>query len=232
MNKKELRSIIREFINCLNENQINEKSLEEEYPSSFDMEHFKTLSSFASRIRYCEEHLKRLASGSSRIVYLIDDDKVLKLAKNKKGIAQNEVEIDMGQQGMLTDTVAKVFDYHPDNLWLEMEYAKKLTKPLFKEITGFNFDDYTALIHNYYATSVVPRKKIHKVTSPPDNVVEDMWEDEFTYNILQMIGNYEVPTGDLERKNSYGVVERNGKKDIVVVDYGLSGDVQATYYSH
>lgn len=59
------------------------------YPVSFNFDEFKSLKSFAQRVRYCDEHLQKLGSGSSRIVYVVDNDKVLKLAKNKKGLAVN-----------------------------------------------------------------------------------------------------------------------------------------------
>ena len=80
---------------------LKESFIEEDYPSSFDMERFKSLTSFNARIKYCEEHLQRLGSGSSRIVYKIDDKKVLKLAKNKKGISQNGTEIGLGNDSYL-----------------------------------------------------------------------------------------------------------------------------------
>ena len=71
-----------------------QRDIEEEYPISWNVEEFSKLKSFNQRIQYCEKNLTRISSGSSRIAYKIDDTKVLKLAKNKKGIAQNNVEID------------------------------------------------------------------------------------------------------------------------------------------
>jgi len=114
-----IRKIIRENL---------EEILNEDYPSSFDMEEFKKLTSFAARIRYCEEHLQRISSGSSRIVYKIDDEKVLKLAKNKKGLAQNEIEVMYGQSYDLESTVAHVFEHDENYLWVEMELARKVRK--------------------------------------------------------------------------------------------------------
>ena len=72
---------------------IIHSDISEEYPESWNIEDFKKLTSFNARVKYCEEKLRRISSGSSRIVYKIDDQKVLKLAKNKKGIAQNNQEI-------------------------------------------------------------------------------------------------------------------------------------------
>src|ERR1700749_760360 len=52
------------------------------------------LKTFTARLKYCKEHFQRLGAGSSRIVFLLPDGKVLKLAKNAKGLAQNNVESD------------------------------------------------------------------------------------------------------------------------------------------
>lgn len=207
---------------------IIEAMVDEDYPSSFNMDEFKQLNSFAARIRYCEEHLQRISSGSSRIVYKIDDEKVLKLARNKKGLAQNEVEAEYSQYGDISDITARVFDVDPNNLWIEMELARKLKKSDFKRITGFNWDDYTKVMHNYGVDAGVSRG--YKYDVNPE-VVEAMWEDEFTYEMLSFIGNYGIPAGDLIRTSSYGIVKRDGEDTIVMIDYGLTSDVYDSYYS-
>ena len=49
----------------LNENiayNLIETLMGEEYPSTFDMEHFKTLTNFNQRIKYCNEHLTKISS--------------------------------------------------------------------------------------------------------------------------------------------------------------------------
>ena len=80
---------IRQYIR----NILWEQFIEEDYPASFNMDEFKMLRSFNARINYCQARLKRISSGSSRIVYQIDDELVLKLARNVKGLAQNEAEV-------------------------------------------------------------------------------------------------------------------------------------------
>lgn len=207
-----------------------EQMIGEDYPSTFDMDEFKTLNSFKKRIEYCNEHLKRISSGSSRVVFMIDNEKVLKLAKNQKGLAQNEVEIQYGNDGYLENIVAKVYDYDENNLWLEMQLAKKLTKSNFKQITGFNFDDFATAVHNYGIDSGNASR--HAQKRPIDSkIVEAMWEDEFVYGIFDFIGNYGIPAGDLTRLNSYGVVTENGADRVVIIDYGLTHDVYQSFYS-
>lgn len=207
---------------------INESVLDEDYPQNFSMDEFKQLNSFNARIKYCQERLKRISSGTSRIVYQIDDEKVLKLAKNKKGVAQNEVEI---QYSSSDYPVAEIFDYDEDNLWTEMELARPLTPKKFQEITGFKWSDYQIAIHNYGIDAMgTARDRIYKQDIDP-SIVEAMWDDEFTYNMFQYIGDAQIPVGDLKRLSSYGIVKRNDYDTIVIIDYGLTDNVYGSYYS-
>jgi hypothetical protein len=210
---------------------IDEHILIEDYPEQFDMDYFKSLPSFRARIKYCEDNLSRISSGSSRIVYKIDDTKVLKLAKNKKGIAQNDVEIEYSKYYDIKDIVAEVFDYEENGLWVEMELATKLTIGKFKQITGLNFKDYGVALHNYAVEHGVPLMRGKFKYKIDKEFMEEMWENEFSYEILSFIGNYDIPPGDLGRLNTYGVVKRNGEDTIVMIDYGLTSDVYTSYYS-
>lgn len=202
--------------------------IDEDYPSSFNMENFKSLFSFNQRVKYCENNLKRISSGSGRIVYMVDNEKVLKLAKNSKGVAQCEVEIEYRQYHDIADVVARTFDAHPESLWVEMELAKKLTVSDFKRIVGFNFNEFADAI-KYYAH--VSNGRGYNQNKQPENY-EKMWENEFIYDIFSFIGNYGLKNvGDLTRFNSYGVVKRDNEDTIVVIDYGLTDDVYDSYYS-
>jgi hypothetical protein len=203
-----------------------ESRLEEYYPTNWNVEEFKKLTSFNQRISYCEDNLIRISSGSSRVVYKIDETKVLKLAKNKKGIAQNEVEIDFSKDYMWDGIVAEIFNYDPNNLWLEMELARKLTANEFKTITGLTFEDYCAGLR-YYESLQKPKGGINY--SQPETY-DDMWENEFSYEILNTVGSYEIPVGDLCRLSTYGVVNRGGGNSVVMIDYGLTNDVYTGFY--
>lgn len=210
--------------------EIYNEILDEDYPSSFNMDDFKSLTSFNKRIKYCETNLKRISSGSSRIVYAIDNEKVLKLAKNSKGLAQNEIEIEYGQYHDISDIIAKIFDYEDNNLWVEVELARKVNVADFKRITGFDFKTYSIAITNY-GNKVNEQKNRMEYPELDSKITEAMWEDEFVYDIFSFIGNYDLPVGDLTRLNSYGIVKRNGEDTIVIIDYGLTHDVYGSYYS-
>jgi hypothetical protein len=220
--KSNIRKLIREF--------IQESDLLEDYPASFDMEVFKSLKSHAGRNRYAEEHLQLIKKGSSRAVYKIDEEKVLKLAYNDKGKAQNEVEIEYGQYGDLSGILAKIFDYDKqDHLWVEMELARiNLKTSDFEKVVGFKFKDIQTAIHNYGIDSGNSRGSKKEMDS---ELLDSMWENEFMLGIFDYIGNYGVPPGDLTRLSSYGVVERDGIDQIVIIDYGLTHSVYSSYYS-
>jgi hypothetical protein len=55
-------------------------------------------------------------------------------------------------------------------------------------------------------------------------------DDEFVSSIFQYIANYDLPVGDLQVLTSYGMVNRNGSPELVLVDYGLDSDVCASFY--
>lgn len=205
---------------------IVENMMVEDYPSSFDMEHFKTLKSFAQRVKYCEENLKRISSGSSRIVYMIDNTKVLKLAKNQKGLAQNEVEIQWGQDSYFGSILAHTFMYHPDDLWVEMELARKVTKKDFQRLTECTIEEMYDYLRNF---NEINRGK-RPIFAMDPAVKERLDENEFVSAIVDFMSNIDAPAGDFGRLNSYGIVQRNGQDDIVLIDFGLTNDVYQTYY--
>ena len=209
--------------------EVIDSYLQEDYPSNFDLEEFSKLNSFNKRIQYCQERLKRISSGSSRIVYMVDDTKVLKIARNKKGLAQNEIEIDYSNYYDLKDITAQVFAYDQNNLWVEMELAKKVTPAIFERVVGFTFADYCAGLRKHH-DDINPKRGSWFSSDVSKEVYEAMWEDEFTYEMLSFIGGYDIPVGDLCKLNTYGLVKRNGEDTIVMIDYGLNNDVWQDYY--
>jgi GNAT superfamily N-acetyltransferase len=207
--------------------ETKQMDIEEEYPTNWNVEEFSKLKSFNQRIQYCEKNLLRISSGSSRVVYKIDETKVLKLAKNKKGLAQNEVEIDFSNDYMWDGLVAEIFNYDENNLWTEMELARKVNPKMFQEVTGLNFDEYCDNLR-YYDSQQGNRKNTYKPTKPES--YDDMWENEYGSGMLNLVGSYDLPVGDLCRLSTYGVVSRNSQNDIVMIDYGLTKDVYDSYY--
>jgi len=220
----------------LNENTINNVINREiwtmnENAGQFNIKEFENLNSFAARKKYADQTLQKIASGSGRHVYGIDSTKVLKLAANPKGIAQNEVERNMGMNDYYAkDSVAEVFDADKNNLWLVSERAKKITPNRFFQLTGVKIQELAQWLGHMYRSNK-PRRfggYIPANVSPERDA--ELWENEFAVSIMDLMNTYDLPDGDLGRISSYGEVIRDGQPEVVMTDYGLTHNVWAANY--
>jgi hypothetical protein len=222
-----MKDFIKKQLNEAMLHNLIEQLMDEDYPSTFDMEHFKTLTKFSQRVKYCDQNLKKISSGSSRIVYLVDDKMVLKLAKNQKGLAQCATEIQWGQDSYFGDILARTIMSHPDDLWVEMELARKVKKSDFSVLEdGINFDEFGKYLKNFELENN-GRKPFYNMTDAHKEILN---ENQFTQSICEFMMNTDSPAGDLMRLNSYGIVNRNGEDIIVIIDFGLTNDIYDEYY--
>lgn len=216
---------------------LTKNSLEEmAYPVNFNMEELKNINSFVERVKYCNSRLKYLGQGSSRRVYMVDDEKCLKMAKNRKGIAQNIEEINLGNDIYAGSCFAKVYDYDQNGLFVEMELARKAKESDFERLAGIPFDCYCDLIVrtaiNYLPNNCQSRNWVTSSMEDTYNYVMDNIDNfEFINQVIEYMYNFQVKAyGDLQRISSYGVVKRNGQEELVIVDFGLTEDVFNNYY--
>lgn len=207
------------------------ENIKEDYPSNWNLDTFKSLKSFSQRVQYCNQILTRLSSGSSRIVYKIDEEKVLKLAKNRKGIGQNGVERDRYAHQAYDDIVAKVFESDENNLWLEMELAKKLTPTRFKQLVGVSLEDLKNYLDAEYSINNGNRHgyDFHISRIKPENL-HSVKNNEFIGRLLSLIADMDLHIGDFGIISTYGEVVKNGTPSVVVVDLGFSKTVASDYY--
>jgi len=189
---------------------------------------FKKIKSFAGKIKFADQNLQRIGSGSGRIVYDIDGEKVLKLAKNTKGVAQNEVESGIGTRYDTQNIVTKVFEYDENGAWLISEKAKKVNEKRIKKLTGIpSLNDLFYYLKNFESQN----KGGRAIFSQAPEIKEQLSEIEFVNDLLDLMNNYNVTSGDLSRPSTYGEVLRDGQPSIVVTDYGLSDEVYNSHYS-
>lgn len=210
---------------------LNEIWLDEaEYPESFSVDEMKAQPSKAAMIRYLEGHFgKKLGKGSGRIVFPVDKDTVLKVALNEKGVAQNEVEIDASNIGY--EHIAKVHDFDRDGKWMEVERAERLRKTSeWPKLIGLpvKFNQWTALLLNYIRSRRRGGGGFYVNLDP--EIMDDVEESEMFNDVVGMIANHEMAVGDMARPSSWGVVNRNGKRVPVLIDYGITPDVLTRHY--
>jgi hypothetical protein len=212
------------------------RTLRESYPETFNFDEFNSIRSYSKKLKYANERLRKICSGSARVVYQIDAEKVIKIAKNKKGLAQNNIESDYSLQRS-SSIVARIFDvadgYTEDigPFWLEMELAKKLTPNRFKQLTGFTHTDVQNYLGYFKSIMQPSNRRTSFGSNIPDELKNRAENSEFIQELTEMIVNYDMEyPGDFGRVNSYGEVLRDGTPTIVLIDFGLTSTVWNDFY--
>lgn len=209
---------------------ITEKQLhllKEAASESFSLNELSNIKSFKDRYKYCIQQLgPTQGRGSSRVVFQIDDNKVLKLALNEKGIAQNQAEDDRYLQSI--GVSPKIFDNDSNYKWLVSEYVLPAKKQDFKECVGISFEDFCGFIQASFRNRW-GKKTYGYVLDEYDYI--SLCEYNETCNVFDdYIGNYDPPMGDLLRIVNYGMVKRGSSTDIVLLDSGLTHEIWNNYY--
>jgi hypothetical protein len=195
----------------------------------FDLNTFINLKSFSKRVNYCNETLQKIGSGSSRVVYKINNFQVLKLAKNEKGVAQNEAEADYNVQ-YHEEMVTKVFESDDKNLWIVSELALPVKKGDFKRLAGVDFDLFSRYAKDYEDRMRGRHSRYINYGITPE-IADIMMDNEWVSNLITFLEEADMQFGDYVRLSTYGRVNRNGKETLVVVDAGSTNDNISTYYS-
>jgi hypothetical protein len=103
-------------------------------PPDWDPEQLNMRQTFGNRLRYALDRARRIGGGSSRVVMTIDYQgrpTALKVAKNAKGLAQNEAEVEIladGYAGRLP-IVIPLIDFDRENprpTWIQTEQARRV----------------------------------------------------------------------------------------------------------
>ena len=228
MSRLNLYDIITESANRDMFEGFDESELSEDYPTGFSFDAFKGQWSYAKKLRYAELYLgKPIGRGSSRVVYRVDNDKVLKLAKNKKGVAQNEIEINWGGDQYYGDIIANVIDYdRDDNLWVEMELAYRAKITDFRRLWGINFKDLWIYLRNKNDEN----RGRQSLFGMDDDVREQLENNDHVDHLVSFMLDSDSNPGDLVRLSSWGMVRRTDGESLVLIDFGLTNDVYESYY--
>lgn len=192
--------------------------------------------SFKKRIEYAKQKAQKIGGGSSRVAFIIDYQgrkTVLKVAKNNKGLAQNEQEVGMlhtaevlGASGIVTVPMIDYDETGNQPSWIHVEYARKLkSEKEFERLTGFDMRQLISYAAQISANRSYPAARNMKFDK---EWTEKVWEeDSFANEFVSFVGNTELHLPDLFRYSNWGVYRNNP----VIIDLGLSDDVYQQYYS-
>jgi hypothetical protein len=196
---------------------IKEKLPENSKDTSKILKNLENLESFTARKKYAAANLKHLSSGSSRIVYLTPDKTVLKLAKNEKGLAQNEAE---ANPKMKSKYLNKILKRANNDAWIEVPYLDKITEKDFKDMTTISFNDFSNCIR-YGLKSVSKNSGKEK-----PKCFEDVCKHPLYLDLVEIGKKFKLMPGDLSKISSWG--SKNNKP--VLIDAGLTQTVYEDFY--
>lgn len=216
----------------LSENQI--RLIKEAQDDMFSLDKLSSIPSFRGRYNYCVTHIgKHVGKGSSRATFQLDDSKVLKLAINEKGLAQNGQEGQDDYYLQQLGIVPEIYETDDDNKWIVTEYVLPAKAKDFKECLGIDEQTFYHFLLTSYMLRRGNRNERMRYAGDMlnDETFEELAENEDLMNWDEYIGNYNVSIGDMLRRCNYGMALRNGYPTIVLLDNGLTDEIYNDYYS-
>jgi len=160
-------------------------------------------------------------------VYKIDDTHVLKLAKNAKGIAQNEVEGDWSMHNHYPEFVPELVEVDDNYLWIIKERINKITKSEFAKLSGYKYDDFATMLKKFVNDRTSNKKFPWSVN--PEEYAEFV-DDEFIQELSDFIINYDLEVGDIGGSISNWGKSTKHTDNPVLADVGLSKSVHQQHY--
>ena len=170
---------------------------------------------------YCVKMLgEPISKGSSRAVFQIDDTRVLKLAFNMKGVAQNKAEATLYNQA--TDKKFMPIVYNDSDMenyfYVISEYVLPAEEKDFEMVLGVPFYTLVEIFSNYYRGDEI--KKYEEYLPKIRHLLQYFTE-------MSKIG---VNTHDWFNLENWGLTKRNGKAIMVTLDNGLTNNVANNFY--
>jgi len=203
-------------------------------PSDWDHSVFKPDVSYAKRIKYAVERALKIGKGSSRSAFVITvdgRDTVLKVAHNKKGLAQNAAEAAILSDGYVQqlDITIPMIDYdeeHPEPLWINTERAMKGSESL---LCNYMKCDSLFQIVNYADNMLTGRPP----ASTEKSVLEKHGEEgleifkDYAQRLAELSSSGDVKLVDFQHAPNWGFY----KNHPVVLDVGFTSSVHSSHYS-
>lgn len=171
---------------------------------------------------YCVKMLgEPISKGSSRAVFQIDDTRVLKLAFNMKGVAQNKAEVTVYQQAPDKKFMPIVYnDSDMENyFYVISEYVLTAEYEDFKKVVGIPFYSLESFISNNMLEYAMKR-------------YEDAPKVHELLQYLITMSNMGVNIFDWTVISNWGLAKRNGKMIMVTLDNGFTQNVANNFYGN
>jgi hypothetical protein len=212
-------------------------------PADWDPEKMNLRQTFKDRLKYALDRAKRLGGGSSRVAMTIDYEgrpTALKVAKNAKGLAQNEAEIEILEDGYAGNLpiVIPLVDYDKANkrpVWLQTEIAKKVRGDTLQKM--LHTPSMWLLINQ--ARNIIGKRNPHdmdnkKIKEYYFETHNNLWQpteegwnifSEYAGELADLASSTIIELGDLQNPANWGVYNNRP----VVLDLGFTEETAPLY---
>ena len=206
--------------------RLSEIITEAPLPDTWDQTIYSKPASFKERVAYAVSQAQKLGTGSSRVVVNIEYQgrpTALKIAKNNKGLAQNNAEVSILNDGYASklDILIPLIDYdkeHTEPVWLQTEMATKVTSDSkLAAMIGCKrmFDLYRYLMALKDGDQDAIDNTEERLQMGGCNI--DLLQ-EYGNRIFDLVQNFGLKIGDLDLIANWGIY--NGKP--VIIDVGFT----------
>lgn len=185
-------------------------------PPDWDKDIYDPRVPFKTRIEYAKERAQQVGRGSSRVAFKVPYQgrpTVIKIASNRKGMAQNKAEIEMMEDWFVKglDIVVPMIDYDERSsnpTWIHMEYAPKPTpSQMRKALAGADIGVVIAYLTEF-----------HRGRRPMDILSDETKETAMFEALNDLGGSFSVTLlPDLSRLANWGM--HRGVPKIVDIGY-------------
>jgi hypothetical protein len=225
------------------------KQLIESLFKNVDLNYLKSSDDPDEMIEYLkyEAGLPYYGKGSSRVVFGVSPEKVIKVAHDldkdiAAGIEQNAAEVDVFTNPATKNIVAKVFDYHPDFLWIISERIEQFQDPVqYTNETGLSSSFVIQFLmqiklygeQNGFEKLKEEYESVKGSTRLRDKNFVKNFESAFYGNGKEFFNKLKdvMLKNDLMPKDfGYEHFGKTADGDVVLLDYGFTGAVQSNFY--
>lgn len=228
-----LRKYIREILQEAKEDIEDSKDPTDWVQDAFnEPESWGTENPYSAMIQAAKKiGLEELGIGSSRFVFSMSNGKVLKIARNSKGVEQNKLEFAAGKDPHVHYLLASVYDSSPDYAWLVAEAVDPLDDLDFKvaeSVTGVPWAEVRSVLgladkSEAAATISQVTKKIDSKSSGTKGQSSSsgcLTGSAFLESLGEFLERYrDMLPGDIVKLSSWGI---NKKGCLVLLDYGIT----------
>lgn len=204
-------------------------------PDDWDKHVFTPKTSFKDQLEYALARAKSVGKGSSRVAFEIEykgKPTILKIAKNDKGLAQNQDEISIMKRAKADffDMIIPLIDHDVDNakpIWIHVEKAEIVKETRLCDL--LNVPNLKTLIRA--ATSKISKKEkqaaLDYIEMFNDNSPKHFKIVEVYIEILAKLEKeYEVELIDFTQTANWGLY----KGRPVIIDLGYTKSVSDNFY--